>query len=65
MTKPQPIRNTRIKRDFKRLLTLLASANDAGNDFQKDYQVFAEVERIAERNGLGFDCYGDVKEERQ
>ncbi|WP_060210528.1 hypothetical protein [Sporosarcina koreensis] len=58
----QPIRNRRIRRDFTRLLELIANAKDASNDFQSDHNVFAEVERLAERNGLGFDDNGDVKE---
>lgn len=57
-----PIRNRRIRRDFKRLLQLLADAKDASNASQEDYQVFAEVERIAERNGLGFNDDGQVME---
>lgn len=53
------IRNSRIKRDFKRLLTLLAAADLAHVD------EYAEVEAIAQRNGLYFDDEGNVKEERR
>lgn len=54
----QPIRNSRIKRDFKRLLTILASADLAHN-----YE-YAEVENIAAKYGLYFDEEGVVKEAR-
>lgn len=53
-----PIRNSRIKRDFKRLLALLAGANLANVD------EYAEVEAIAQRNGLYFDDDGQVREIR-
>lgn len=56
--KPRPIRNNRIKRDFKRLLTLLANAELPNTN---DY---AEIEEIAKRNGLYFDDNGIVKEVR-
>lgn len=52
------IRNSRIKRDFKRLLTLLASADLA------HFYEYAEVEAIAQRNGLYFDDDGQVREIR-
>ena len=55
----QPIRNSRIKRDFKRLLTLLASADLAHVD------EYAEVEAIATKYGLYFDDKGEVKEARR
>lgn len=58
MTKTTPIRNNRIKRDFKRLLTLLAGADLAHVD------EYAEVEAIAGKYGLYFDENGDVKEVR-
>lgn len=54
--KPNPIRNSRIKRDFKRLLTLLASADLAHTD------EYAEVEQIAAKYGLYFDEGGAVRE---
>lgn len=54
----QPIRNSRIKRDFKRLLTLLAGA-DLANTGE-----YAEVEAIAAKYGLYFDDGGNVKEAR-
>jgi len=50
-----PIRNTRIKRDFKRLLAIIADAREP------DY---SEVERIAAKYGLYFDENGDIKEVR-
>ncbi len=56
MTKTTPIRNNRIKRDFKRLLTLLAAADLTDND------KYAEVEEIATKYGLYFDDKGAVKE---
>jgi len=51
--KPQPIRNNRIKRDFARLLEIIADPR------QPDY---SEVEAIAERNGFVFDDKGNVVE---
>mgnify|MGYP001158991025 CR=1 FL=1 len=57
--KPNPIRNNRIKRDFKRLLTLLAGADLANMD---DY---AEMEEIAAKYGMYFDDEGIVKEVRR
>ena len=59
MTKTTPIRNNRIKRDFKRLLTLLADADLAHVD------EYAEVETIAAKYGLYFDEKGNVKEARR
>lgn len=56
MSKSTPIRNSRIKRDFKRLLTLLAAADLAHVD------EYAEVEAIAAKYGLFFDEKGAVKE---
>ena len=56
--KPTPIRNSRIKRDFKRLLTLLAGADLAHVD------EYAEVAAIAAKYGLYFDDDGNVKEAR-
>ena len=53
------IRNSRIKRDFKRLLTLLAAADLAHVD------EYAEVEAIAAKYGLYFDDDGQVREERR
>ena len=54
--KPNPIRNNRIKRDFKRLLAIIADAREP------DY---SEVEAIAAKYGLYFDNDGNVKEERR
>lgn len=51
--KATPIRNSRIKRDFKRLLAIIADAREP------DY---SEVERIATRHGLYFDENGEVRE---
>lgn len=50
----QPIRNRRIRRDFKRLLALLTDAEN-----EPDY---AEIEAIAARNGLYFDDDGEIVE---
>lgn len=50
----QPIRNRRIRRDFKRLLEVIADATT-----EPDY---AEIEAIAARNGLYFDDDGDICE---
>lgn len=55
MTKSIPIRNSRIKSDFKRLLAIVTNAVD-----EPDYD---EVEEIAKRHGLYFDDDGDVREE--
>ncbi|MHC8516799.1 hypothetical protein [Sporosarcina sp. ITBMC105] len=49
-----PIRNRRIRRDFKRLLAIIADATT-----EPDY---VEVEAIAARNGLYFDDDGDMRE---
>lgn len=49
------IRNGQIRRDFKRLLVLITSADEPD---------FAEVEAIAKRHGLYFDDKGEIKEER-
>ena len=57
-SKATPIRNSRIKRDFKRLLALLSGA-DLANTSE-----YAEVEAIARRNGLYFDEAGQVREIR-
>lgn len=50
------IRNGQIRRDFKRLLAMIA------DNREPDYR---EVEEIAKRNGFYFDEKGDVKEVRQ
>lgn len=47
------IRNGQIRRDFKRLLAMIA------DNREPDYR---EVEEIAKRNGLKFDNNGEVKE---
>ena len=59
MTKTQGrrIRNGQIRRDFKRLLTLLASADIS-------FEEFVEIERIAARHALYFDDDGRVREVR-
>ena len=54
-TKSTPIRNSRIKRDFKRLLAIIADAREP------DY---SEVEQLATKYGLYFDENGDIKEAR-
>ena len=51
-----PIRNRRIRRDFKRLLELLADAH------LPNIRHYAEVEEIAERHALYFDDDGKVRE---
>lgn len=53
-TKGRRIRNGQIRRDFKRLLEIIADPREP------DY---AEVEAIAERHALYFDDEGAVKEE--
>jgi len=55
MTKTNAIRNSRIKRDFKRLLAIIADAREP------DY---SEVEQLAAKYGLYFDDNGNVKEVR-
>lgn len=50
------IRNGQLRRDFKRLLAIIADSREP------DY---AEVEHIAKRNGLYYDEKGEVKEERR
>ena len=55
-TNAQPIRNNRIKRDFKRLLAIIADAREPD---------FSEVEQIVAKYGLYFDDNGNVKEERR
>lgn len=54
MTKGKRIRNGQIRRDFKRLLEIIADPREP------DY---SEVEEIANRNALYFDDDGSVKEE--
>ncbi len=56
MTKTTPIRNSRIKRDFKRLLAIIADVREPD---------FSEVEQIAAKYGLYFDEKGNVKEVRR
>lgn len=50
------IRNGKIRRDFKRLLTVIA------DDTCLDYEVLKEVEDIAESHALYFDDEGNVEE---
>ena len=50
------IRNGEIRRDFKRLLAIIAGAREP------DY---SEVERLAEKYDLYFDDEGNVKEARR
>lgn len=50
------IRNGQIRRDFKRLLAIIADVREP------DY---SEVEAIAKRNALYFDDNGDVREEKE
>lgn len=60
MTKTQGrrIRNRQIRRDFKRLLSLLAEADTK-------HEAYKEAETIARRNGLYYDDDGIVREERR
>jgi len=51
--KPQIIRNSRIKREFARLLEIIVDAREAD---------FDEVQAIAKRNGFVFDDEGRVVE---
>lgn len=50
------IRNGQIRRDFKRLLTIIADAEFLS------YEELKEAEAIAERHALYFDDNGSVKE---
>ena len=50
------IRNGEMRRDFKRLLAIIA------DDGEPDY---SEVERLAEKYDLYFDDKGNVKEARR
>lgn len=50
------IRNGQLRRDFMRLLAIIADGREPD---------FDEVEKIAERNGLYFDENGKVKEESE
>ena len=54
-TKTTPIRSNRIKRDYMRLLAIIADAREP------DY---SEVEQLAAKYGLYFDDNGNVKEVR-
>lgn len=56
MTKGRRIRNGKIRRDFKRLLSVIA------DDTNLDYDILKEVEGIAEDHALYFDDKGNVKE---
>ena len=66
MTKTQGrrIRNGQIRRDFKRLLTIIAHAPELHKDANEEYKIFEEVERIAGRHALRFDDEGIVREVR-
>ena len=50
------IRNGQIRRDFKRLLTIIAEASSI------PYEELKETEAIAKRHALYFDENGSVKE---
>lgn len=56
MTKGRRIRNGKIRRDFKRLLSVIA------DDTNLDYDILKEVEGIAEDHALYFDDEGNIKE---
>lgn len=53
--KSTPIKNSRIKRDFKRLLAIIADVREPD---------FDELQEIAARHGLYFDDNGAVREEK-
>ena len=55
--KGRRIRNGQIRRDFKRLLTIIAEASSI------PYEELKETEAIAKRHALFFDDNGSVKEE--
>jgi len=54
---PNKIRNGRIRRDFKRLLEIIAESSDPS------VEVLAEMVEIAERHALYFDENGQVVDE--
>ena len=54
---PNKIRNGRIRRDFKRLLEIIAESSDPG------VEALAETEKIAERHAFYFDENGQVVDE--
>ena len=54
--KGRRIRNGQIRRDFKRLLTIIAEASSI------PYEELKEAEAIAKRHALYFDENGAVKE---
>jgi len=56
MTNGKRIRNGAIRRDFKRLLEIIADKREP------DY---VEVEAIARRNAMYFDDYGTVKQRQE
>ena len=56
MTKGRRIRNGKIRRDFKRLLSVIA------DDTNLNYDILKEVEGIAENHALYFDDEGNIKE---
>ena len=56
MTNGRRIRNGKIRRDFKRLLSVIA------DDTNLNYDILKEVEGIAENHALYFDDKGNVKE---
>jgi len=53
---PNKIRNGRIRRDFKRLLEIIAESSEPSAS------ALAETVEIAERHALYFDDRGNVKE---
>ena len=50
---PNRIRNGKIRRDFKRLLAIIADAREPD---------FDEVQEIARRNGFYYDDKGEVRD---
>lgn len=62
MTNGRRIRNGQLRRDFKRLLTIIAHAPELHKDANEEYQIFEEIERIAGSHALRFDDDGQVRE---
>lgn len=59
---PNKIRNGSIRRDFKRLLAIIAESPQIHADEDMEFKIFAEVEKIAKNHALEFDDDGEVKE---
>lgn len=59
---PNKIRNGRIRRDFKRLLSIIAESPQIHEGEDTEFEIFAEVEEIAKSHALEFDDDGAVIE---